>query len=334
MSFIATCVATIIIVFIGTICFAITSFGGDIIFQIGWQLCFLINSTVCNGDLTSSLGIITLVEFIKYPIQVQQYYKYVNWNLTIKLSSAEVLGTITGLLILSRFGENGLLKCGLGVVMLLIVIWQISNLEKEDNYNSLPTETSHIDTEATSTTYNPIERGIQLSNLTNTYESRIGHVDIDSNDKNSDDSDDTHEKSKYKFHLHSSGVNLVIFLAAYCAGILGGMYGTSGPPFMVLANMLIINKNEWIGSICISYLFENITRFIYLAIVEPSAFSVDSSESWSDVVGFAFGTLIVTILGIALGNMIGFFVDIHLWRKMLVGLLIMGSVLMIYSGLQ
>jgi hypothetical protein len=41
----ATSLVTFTLTFIGVVSFAVTAFGGDIIFQLGWQLCSIGNSS-------------------------------------------------------------------------------------------------------------------------------------------------------------------------------------------------------------------------------------------------------------------------------------------------
>lgn len=383
MGFIPTALVTLTIIFLGTISFGVTSFGGDIVFQIGWQFCYLINRNVCNGDLLAALGIITIVEFIKYPIQVNYYKEYINYELAMKLSIPQVFGTITGLLILTEAGANGGLKCGLGILLLMIVAWQLYNWDKEiASHLTNDTATNRdlvVGKDPTSSTntkeerfsnliVNDVEGNPTMSNYSGgSISNHVEFIDSKYNQEQHKDKQESNngacresaldiwnpltKRNSLKESILSSdeedihlfrrvnrsipinkSLSYIIYLTAYCAGILGGMYGTSGPPLMILASYLIIDKYEWIGSVCVAYLFENITRFFYLIIWHRDAFIISDGNEWYDYLIFITGSIIASLVGLYSGNWIGEFVDIVLWKKLLLVLLVLGSVLMIYSG--
>ena len=127
----------LILVFSGTMSFAITSFGGDILFQLGISLCSL-SGTFCKGSLLTTLAMITLMAFIKLPIQLLLLRKYINIELSLRLGIPMCIGTILGLNVLTSISNDLLLKRLFGYIILVISLYHLVNdsiANNNDNNN-------------------------------------------------------------------------------------------------------------------------------------------------------------------------------------------------------
>lgn len=52
------------------------------------------------------------------------------------------------------------------------------------------------------------------------------------------------------------------------SGVLAGLFGTGGPPLMVLVAVTEVGKDEWRASNAVIWLVDNVFRFAYLYAVQ------------------------------------------------------------------
>ena len=297
------------LVFIGTISFAVTSFGGDILFQLGISLCSL-SGTLCRGSLLTTLAMITLMAFIKLPIQLCLLRKYINYDLAIRLSIPMVIGSVLGLHILTVSNNDLLLKRIFGYIITIISLYHLVNDSIKDSRSNIVQN------------YNNEE---VHNNISSSSSDEVNpHLYISYTMKNDQDNDINDIDNKFK--INSRSKELTIYVAGLLAGLLAGVYGTGGPPLMILATHIKIDKDEWRGTCCATYFIQNLVAATYISTYDE--YRIKSRKQYMMTV-----LLICTVL-IALyyGNIIADTINTNLWKKLILFLLMIGSGIMICSG--
>ena len=297
------------LVFIGTISFAITSFGGDILFQLGISLCSL-SGTLCRGSLLTTLAMITLMAFIKLPIQLCILRKNINYDLAIRLSIPMVIGSVLGLHILSVSNNDLLLKRIFGYIITIISLYHLVNDSiKDSRSNIVENNNEEVHNDISSSSSDEVNP----------------HLYISYTMKN--DQDNYRNDTDNKFKINTRSKELTIYCAGFLAGLLAGVYGTGGPPLMVLATHIKIDKDEWRATCTLTYFIQNLVAATYISTYDQ--YRIKSGKQYMMTM-----LLICTVL-IALyyGNIIADqYINTNLWKKLILFLLMIGSGIMICSG--
>ena len=196
-----------ILVFFGTLSFAITSFGGDILFQLGISICSL-SGTFCKGSLLTTLAMITLMAFIKLPIQLLLLRKYINTGLALRLGIPMCVGTVIGLRLLTHLSNDLLLKRIFGYIILIISLYHLVNdiiADYRDNKSNKLTQNTNVE----NAIHNNEDGNHQLYNsIKNDLQERNYNLEVD------------------RFQINTRKKEITICFAGFLAGLLAGMYGT------------------------------------------------------------------------------------------------------------
>lgn len=78
----------------------LSGFGTGILVNLGWQLCYSVNSHVCNGSLLEAVIYITITTFMTNPVQLYFLWNDVNWPLTGHLTASQLVGGLFGMALL------------------------------------------------------------------------------------------------------------------------------------------------------------------------------------------------------------------------------------------
>lgn len=303
-----TSLIILLLVFCGTLSFAITSFGGDILFQLGISVCSLSRS-FCQGSLLTTLAMITLMAFIKLPIQLCVLRQYINYDLAIRLSIPMCFGSALGLKILTISKNDLLLKRIFGYLITIISLYHLVNdtIQDSNNNNNIIQHINRYNYKNVDTINNEDKHSKSLNKNIHTL-------------KKTDDDDDE------KFKIDTRTKEVMIYITGFAAGLLAGIYGTGGPPLMILATHIKINKNEWRATCTLTYMLQNLVAATFISTYDE--YRIKTGKEYVKII-----LLIVTVL-IALyyGNIIADKINTDLWKKLILFLLMIGSGIMICSG--
>jgi len=106
---------------LGTVAGAITGFGSNVIFQIGWYTISLLGWG--NGSMKQSDLILTLTSAPPNLIQSYHLWAHVNGQLALLLGLARVVSEVVGVAILFK-SDNTRLQRALGGFLLVVFLWQ------------------------------------------------------------------------------------------------------------------------------------------------------------------------------------------------------------------
>ena len=127
------------------------------------------------------------------------------------------------------------------------------------------------------------------------------------------------------FRLESKASYLLLWVTSVFAGILGGLFGTAGPPFMVYLQYHNMNKDTWrscaatAGSIYSP--IRTVMVFYFGGVWDNSKIPVYVCVMLGSIAGLVFGNECVADK-----------IDKVMFRKLINVLLFLGSVLLISSG--
>jgi uncharacterized membrane protein YfcA len=449
-----TVAVTLFISFFCVVSFAITSFGGAIIFQLGWSICSLASDRVCGSDLAIPLAMMSIGAFLQLPLQVVLLWRYVNIPLAIRFTVYQSIGTLLGVFILTKYGTEASLRQLLGFFLLAVATWffwkesrhnpdEISHaidntsqrtillqkvqslssfkplrlisligedsdgdtntsdlgnhpngsvaskvLNTNEESSSLPQESSFngrwsirsalsgllsvttfgLISDKTRLLYRPAsladdEQGVLSDRIAPSYEgcnsssggsspfvgttetrlvasadSRPGvsgeYVSFSVAGKGTASSvPPVHGHTLRRlsateigqFEVKSWLMEFYIMVAGATAGILGGLYGTSGPPLMIFVCAFGIDKDEWRATTSVAHLFENLVRSYVVLYVEKV---VDVSQNWYFVLGYVF----TLAAGLIVGDALAHHVNTSLWRQILLFFMMCSSSTLITAG--
>ena len=121
---------------------------------------------------------------------------------------------------------------------------------------------------------------------------------------------------------------LILLCVTSFAGFLGGMFGTAGPPYMVwLTYNRHVNKDIWRASAATTSSFYILPRIIYLLYA--------SGRYDANFIPIYVATMLAGICAtLAANKYLNKFVDPVAFRRLILLFLLLGSLLLITSGLQ
>ncbi|GAB5035605.1 Hypothetical protein NocV09_02800260 [Nannochloropsis oceanica] len=109
------------------------------------------------------------------------------------------------------------------------------------------------------------------------------------------------------------------------SGVLAGLFGTGGPPLMVLVAVTDVGKDEWRASNAVIWLVDNVVRFAYLYAVQRQMALLNDGPSLVSL-------MIAGGVGVYAGSVLSPMVDGALFRRLLILLMLLGANVMLFAG--
>ena len=313
MALVATGIICAAIAYVSYTAWALTGFGSAIIFQILW---YFISLFYGSGDIVDGLLYLSIAGVAVMPYQAVLLRKHINW----KLVGVMLIGFIPFLFV----GINVLLivtspwlKRSLGFLFLLQ--WfkmvydqrqhELKNLQKHDSgetFTAKPQETI-VPAKSQHDTLETAENPLTTVASTTVIEGKVELVG---------------------FRFKTWRDVLILLCVTSFAGFLGGMFGTAGPPYMVwLTYNRHVNKDIWRASAATMSSFYILPRIIYLLYA--------SGRYNANFIPIYVATMLAGICAtLAANKFLNKFVDPVAFRRLILLFLLLGSLLLITSGLQ
>lgn len=127
-------VALSVLNIVGAFFNAITGFGENITFQLGWYCMSL--AGLSNGNLADSCTILSVIAFPVAVVQVAWTWKHINVGLAVVFATSSSAAAALGVAILMRY-DNVWLKRTLGAVLVAVFLWRAF---MEQRYRSPPSQ--------------------------------------------------------------------------------------------------------------------------------------------------------------------------------------------------
>lgn len=109
------------------------------------------------------------------------------------------------------------------------------------------------------------------------------------------------------------------------SGVLAGLFGTGGPPLMVLVAVTDVGKDEWRASNAVIWLVDNVVRFAYLYAVQRQMALLNDGPSLVSL-------MLAGGVGVYAGSVLSPMVDVALFRRLLILLMLLGANVMLFAG--
>ena len=120
---------------------------------------------------------------------------------------------------------------------------------------------------------------------------------------------------------------MTVWIVGLCAGFLGGLFGTGGPPLMLFVMYTHLPKNESRGSMSLAFFCISVERMVLMFII-PNDLQLGSSES--SVIAILI--VISTLASIWTGEQMVPYVSEIVFRRLIMTILSVGSVMIMTSG--
>ena len=314
------------LIFIANICYAVSGFGSAILFQLGWHVAELA-AVQGAGGVKEGVAYLSLVSFTVATMQTVWLCKHINWPLTLIMSSSSLPGMFIGLHITTHT-SGPWLKRTAGVSFFALAVYELckgrctkttpttpaddnDDNDEEDGggedheLTDLKTRTSSEDTLVATTTMSSSTPPFQLCTAGPDRTTRIGSL----------------------------------LLTSIFSGLLTGLFGTGGPPFMLWINNQLarnaITVDEWRASRASASMLTAPIRFAYLlthgaggALVTHYARGEVSVELSGVILALAMGCS--GLCAVVVGNVcVSRFFDRAAMRRLIMYLLLLGSVLLV-----
>lgn len=318
---------------LSTILYILSSFGNAIFLQLGWQICATCNMIICSGQVSEAVFYISISSLISSPLQVYSMWKSINWPIAINLTISQLCGGFIGISLLFIVTSVWMVRC-LGILFGFVAIQYIlkecveivkkrikaisppppvsADLEEKHVCNDIPED------QKDNVTVSP------FSTITSSQESKglstsSVPTDVIPQQQSS--------RSNSRLTLRSG---LLVWAVGLSAGLLGGLFGTPGPPLMIYVTRSSMTKDEVRGTIAVSYVFLTIERLLMISLLPNSTVHVFSTSSLYAVIGIFCSS----ITGRYIGNFLSKYVDEVLFRRIIMGILSFGSITMMTSGID
>jgi uncharacterized membrane protein YfcA len=339
--------ATIVVItalnLLSTILYILSSFGNAIFLQLGWQICATCNTLICSGEVSEAVFYISLSSLISAPMQVYSMWSSINWKIATQLTMAQLIGGYVGISLLFIVRSVWMVR-SLGILFALVAIQYILKeassivsqkfalaLEKGNRTenalpgNDLPTPMQQKAPQkqgAEESSLNPLQ---DLESIPLSFSAL--EIECDPLPKHPSPS----PPSSPTLVAHPEIWNtLTVWGVGLSAGLLGGLFGTPGPPLMIYVTRSSMKKDEVRGTIAVSYVFLTTERLLMMTLLPNSPIDLFTLSSL-----YAFlGILCSSLAGRTIGNFLSRYVDEDLFRRIIMGLLCFGSINMMTSGVS
>lgn len=321
----------IIINTVSVICYAITSFGNGVLYQLGWHICYLIDSNVCDGSLDSVLIHVTLAHIFTFPAQIYLFRDRINWTLAILLTISQQFGLYFGLWLLFTYQSIWFFR-GLAILFFLTaidmiykeLIITINTVDKSRNRNLMKIKGNN---ENDIDNINKVQ--IEMIETNNIYGGNdIVELGIGGKDNNEEKEDIKIEPHKF-YVIDTSSKLMITLMAGLSSGISSGIFSVGGPSLMWFIAFVNLDSIECRATLAVCFFLENIGRLVYIFFFQ------DAVAVWNEQFVIIFIVLTSSsLISLYIGNYLAYFVDQTTFRRILIFLLTSGSLLMAVNGLD
>lgn len=317
--------------------FAISSFGENILFQIGWRLLALVG--LSSSD--SIVPAVTILTIIKLPIDAIQFVhlrRDTNWRLALTMGIPAMTCTLIGVEVLLRTEGSPWPRRVLGVIMLLVLSWR-SYFELEAAKKECLEK--KLGTDIISNTAVGCQSGDTCCEAVKQDEGELesANVIISAGEGEAGSSGDTGASpvaaktgaaqprlgDTMAPERYQVGASLSSFLlpaaVGATAGFLGGLFSVAGPPLMVFIHITNIGKNEWRATGCALACLEIPVRFVYLLFIKK--------RFDEDFVPEYITALVSGLIGVLIGNLLVHRVSQRGFMRLILLLLLFGGVMLL-----
>ena len=135
------------------------------------------------------------------------------------------------------------------------------------------------------------------------------------------------EKFSAKFDIHHPNKRIHFTCIGLFCGLLAGLFGTGGPPLMILVSLYNIGKDEFRASAALVWFLDNVLRFIYLYFIDQS---IDFNKQGNIVLILIIGSFV----GVFVGDYISKFLNLNLFRQLLIGIMFLGAFTMLFGNIS
>jgi uncharacterized membrane protein YfcA len=296
---------------LSTILYILSSFGNAILLQLGWQICAALDHLVCSGEVAEAVFYISLSSAVSAPLQVYSMWSSINWTIALHLTLSQLCGGFVGMSLLFVVTSVWMVR-SLGVLFGFVAIQYIFK-------ESLSVASKRLIA---------LPPPAPLSPLETCNEIHLAHLEI------AVATDDPSPAPALVIAPHPSRTHwtthpLVVWLVGLSAGLLGGLFGTPGPPLMLYVTKSTMTKDEVRGTLAVSYTFLTAERLLMMLLLPNSPIDLITLRSF-----FAFiGIVLTSLAGRSIGQALNKHVDEILFRRIIMAILSFGSVTMMTSGL-
>lgn len=337
-----TVVVVTLLNFLSTILYILSSFGDAIFFQLGWQICTACTSDVCSGEVYEAVLYISIALAISAPLQVYSMWKYINWPIAINLTLSQLIGGYLGILLL-LFGTSVWMVRSLGIFFALVTVQYIfqesKGIAKKRKEEILAVDASLKQQESEYTT----GEGPEGDSSNNRDLTLVSLDSIESPETSpspsSPTSDIAHISDLTNPPTPTTTVSgpritlrylLFIWGVGLSAGLLGGLFATSGPILMIYVTRSSMTKDEVRGTIAVPNVFLTLLRVVMISLLPNSPFNIFTNFALFVIIGIVCSS----ITGRYVGDFFNKFVDDVLFRRLIMGILGFGSIPMMTSGVS
>lgn len=140
------------------------------------------------------------------------------------------------------------------------------------------------------------------------------------------------DKQPSSFRLDSIAKVFIVLFVGLSSGVFSGLFATGGPPLIWFYSYAQLEPSEIRSATAIIYLAEAICRILYMTLYQKVAFSVGGGKGAVYLlVGSLIGVSVVAYIG---GNQIAGYINKQTSRKIMLALLIYGSVVIFVEGMK
>jgi uncharacterized membrane protein YfcA len=311
----ATVAVVTLLNLLSTILYILSSFGNAIFLQLGWQICAAASHLVCSGEVAEAVFYISLSSAVSAPLQVYSLWSSINWPIAFHLTLAQLCGGFVGMSLLFIVTSVWMVR-SLGILFGFVAVQyilkessSIASKKLLDLPPSFPPESSiEVQTENALVEQTNLEIAAASDSS-----SRPLAVATPTNSSTS----------------HWTAHPLTVWAVGLSAGLLGGLFGTPGPPLMLYVTKSTLTKDQVRGTVAVSYTFLTIERLLMMLLLPNSPIDLLTLRSL-----FAFiGIVVSSLTGGFIGRALNKHVDEVLFRRIIMAILSFGSVTMMTSGL-
>jgi uncharacterized membrane protein YfcA len=343
--------ATIVVItalnLFSTILYILSSFGNAIFLQLGWQICATCNDLICSGAVAEAVFYISLSTLTSAPLQVYSMWSSINWKMATHLTMAQLVGGYVGITLLFIVKSVWMVR-SLGILFSIVAIQYILkeasaiaaqkfavSIEKGNRIESalrnddlpatpVPSVLPQQPEQGGDENLNPLQEMEIIPSSFSALEIECDPLPIIPNQQSSSSA----PSSPTLVARPEIWNTLTIWGVGLSSGLLGGLFGTPGPPLMIYVTRSSMKKDEVRGTIAVSNVFLTTERLIMMTLLPNSSIDLFTSSSL-----YAFlGILLSSLAGRVIGDLLSRYVDETLFRRIIIALLCFGSANMMTSG--
>ena len=337
----ATCV---VIIFIANVCYAVSGFGSAILFQIGWHIAEIAGVDGAGG-IKEAVAYLSLVSFTVASFQSLWLRAHVNWPLTLLMSCGSLLGMTGGLYATTHLKDDVWLKRAAGVGFFALAVYELTCKHARCGRGKSPL----VGAVASSGTDDEVELRALARDAGDEKEGREAEDVEEALAAEAPATSPAAAAAPSRFRPcaggpeKSSRVGSLLFTAV-SSGLLTGLFGTGGPPFMLWVSHQFargsITVDEWRATRAASSMLTAPLRFAYLLVAGAGGALVTHGARGEVTVGIG-GVLLALAMGasgvcaVLIGNACcSRFLDRAAMRRLILYLLLLGSALLVTAGVD